>query len=183
MSIHKISQLIVLSVAVISLTGALPAAVAAPAGDNHSTAYMGVMVDTVPPDVANALHLKDGSGAAITGVDQDGPACLAGLKKGDVVVVFNGKPVEGSSQLAGLIHSSAPGTTISLTVARDGQSKEMKVTLGDWKQMAGMPKPQLRCREWRSLRRWHRFRHACIPTSICRVTHRYRHGTESWWSP
>jgi serine protease Do len=140
MSIHKISQLIVLSVAAIGLTGALPMAVAGPTGDNHSTAYMGVMVDTVPPEVANALHLKDGSGAIITGVDQDGPACRAGLKTGDVVVAFDGKPVEGSNQLAGLIHSSAPGTTVSMTVARDGQSKEMKVTLGDWKQMAGMPK-------------------------------------------
>ena len=141
MSIHKVSQLIVLGLAAISLTSALPTAVAAPAGDNHSTAYMGVMVDTVPPEVANALHLKDGSGAIITGVDQDGPACRAGLKTGDVVVAFNGKPVEGSSQLASLIHSSSPGTTVSMTVARDGQNKEMKVTLGDWKQMAGMPKP------------------------------------------
>ncbi len=140
MSIHKFSQLIVFSMAVISLTGALPTAVAAPTGDNHSTAYMGVMVDTVPSEVANALHLKDGSGAIITGVDQDGPACRSGLKTGDVVVAFNGKPVDGPNQLASLIHSSAPGTTVSMTVARDGQNKEMKVTLGDWKQMAGMPK-------------------------------------------
>jgi serine protease Do len=140
MSIHKVSQFIVLGVVAVGLTGVLPVAIAAPAGDNHSTAYMGVMVDTVPPEVANALHLKDGTGAIITGVDQDGPACRAGLKKGDVVVVFDGKPVEGSNQLAGLIHSSAPGTTVSMTVARDGQDKEMKVTLGDWKQMAGMPK-------------------------------------------
>jgi serine protease Do len=141
MSIHKVSQLIVLSLAAISLTGVLPTAVAVPpAGDNHSAAYMGVMVDTVPPDVANALHLKDGSGAIIKGVDQDGPACRAGLKKGDIVVTFNGKPVEGSDQFAGLIHSTAPGTTVSMTVVRDGQNKEMSVTLGDWKQMAGMPK-------------------------------------------
>jgi serine protease Do len=140
MSIHKVSQLVVLAVAAISLTGALPAAVAAPpAGDVHSAAYMGVMVEAVSPEVANALHLKEGSGAAITGVDQDGPACRAGLKTGDVVVAFNGKPVEGPNQLAGLIHSSAPGTTVSMTVARAGQNKEMKVTLGDWKQMAGMP--------------------------------------------
>ena len=49
------------------------------------------MVDNVPADKAASLHLKDGGGAAITGVDQDGPACRAGLKRGDIVVAFNGK--------------------------------------------------------------------------------------------
>jgi serine protease Do len=99
------------------------------------------MVDNVSPATAASLHLKDGSGAAITGVDQDGPACRAGLKSGDIVTAFNGKPVEGGDQFASLIHSSAAGTVVSMTVIRDGQSKEMKVTLGDWKQMAHMPRP------------------------------------------
>ena len=99
------------------------------------------MVDNVPADKAASLHLKDGGGAAITGVDQDGPACRAGLKRGDIVVAFNGKQVEGPDQFASLIHSSAPDSSATMTVIRDGQSKEVKVTLGDWKQMAHMPKP------------------------------------------
>src|SRR5271168_4331257 len=111
MSIHKVSQLIILTLAAISLMGVLPAAVAAPpAGDNHSAAYMGVMVESVPPELAASLHLKDASGAVIKGIDQDGPACRAGMKSGDIVVAFNGKPVEGPDQFASLIHSSAPGT-------------------------------------------------------------------------
>jgi len=142
MATHKVAQLFLFAVVTAALTSVLPAAGAAPwpAGDNHSVAYMGVMVESVSPEVASALHLKDGSGAVIKGVDQDGPACRAGLKRGDIVVAFNGKPVEGPDQFAGLIHSTAPGTTVPMTVVRDGQSKEMNVTLGDWKQMAGMPK-------------------------------------------
>jgi F0F1-type ATP synthase membrane subunit b/b' len=96
------------------------------------------MVDGVSPETAASLHLKNG-GAAITTVDQDGPACRAGLQSGDIVVAFNGKPVTNPEQFASLIHSSAPGSSVTMTVVRNGQNKDMKVTLGDWKQMAGMP--------------------------------------------
>ena len=141
MVIHKVSKVILSAVVTLGMLSVLPVAGAAPTpGDAHSTAYMGVMVDSVSPELAASLHLKDGSGAAITGVDQDGPACRAGLKNGDVVVAFNGKPVEGPEQLASLIHTSTAGKTVSMTVLRDGQSRDVKVTLGDWKQMAGMPK-------------------------------------------
>jgi serine protease Do len=123
---------------VATMAGAVPSS-----GDPHATAYLGVMVDNVSPTTAASLHLKDGSGAVITGVDQDGPACHAGLKSGDIVTTFDGKPVTGPEQFASAIHSTAPGTTVAMTVIRDGQSKEVKVTLGDWKQMAAMPRPPL----------------------------------------
>ena len=145
MVIHKVSKLLLTAGLIAGMLNCVPAVLAAPAppspGEAHSTAYLGVMVDSVPPEKVASLHLKDGNGAVITGVDQDGPACRAGLKTGDVVIAFNGKPVEGSEQFADLIHSSAPGSTVAMTVVSDGQSKEMKVTLGDWKKMAGMPKP------------------------------------------
>ena len=144
MVIHRVAKLMIFAAWMAGVTGMAPWAGAVPSpGDPHSTAYLGVMVDNVAPTTAASLHLKDGSGAVITGVDQDGPACRAGLKSGDIVTAFNGKPVEGGDQFASLIHSSAAGTVVSMTVIRDGQSKEMKVTLGDWKQMAGMPGPPL----------------------------------------
>ena len=115
---------------------------ARPPGRRLRGAYMGVMVEA---------FLRNGGGvapdqrrAAITGVDQDGPACRAGLKSGDVVIAFNGKPVEGPNNWPPHPFQRA-GQTVAMTVARDGQSKEMKVTLGDWKQMAGMPKPLPPC--------------------------------------
>jgi hypothetical protein len=122
----------------VPLAGAVPSP-----GDPHATAYLGVMVDNVSPMTASSLHLKEGSAAIITGVDQDGPACHAGLKGGDIVTTFDGKPVTGPEQFASAIHSTAPGTTVAMTVIRDGQNKEVKVTLGDWKQMAAMPRPPL----------------------------------------
>ena len=107
-------------------------------GDPSSGAYLGVMVDKVSPETAAALHLSDG-GTAIENVDQDGPACRAGIKSGDVVTAYNGKPVSGPDQFAGMIRASAPGSTVTLTVWRDGRNREMKVKLGDWKKMAVLP--------------------------------------------
>src|ERR1017187_6329663 len=142
MNIHRVSKLVLLAALMASVTGIVPLAGARPsAGEAHANAELGVMVDNVSPITAAALHLKDGSGAVITGVDQDGPACHAGLKSGDIVTVFNSKPVTGPDQCQNEIHSTAPGTTVGITVIRDGQSKEENVTLGDRKQMAAMPQP------------------------------------------
>ena len=72
MAIHKVSKLIVCGVLALGMAGITPVAGAAPlppAGDNHSAAYMGVMVDNVSPELASSLHLKDSNGAVITGVD------------------------------------------------------------------------------------------------------------------
>ena len=110
-------------------------------GSPENGAYLGVMVDKVSPETAAAMHVSGGT--LIANVDQDGPACQAGLKGGDIVTGFNGKPVTGPEQFAGLIHSNAPGSTVTLTVMRNGHSQEMKVKLGDWKQMAAMPMPPM----------------------------------------
>jgi membrane-associated protease RseP (regulator of RpoE activity) len=109
-------------------------------GDSGNGAYLGVMVEKVSPEKAASLHLSNG-GALIENVDQDGPACHAGLKGGDIVTAFNGKAVTSPDQFAGMIHGSAPGSVVTLTVNRGGQSKEIKATLGDWRQMAQAPPP------------------------------------------
>jgi len=120
--------------AVAMLAMALPAL-----GGDHSSAYLGVIVEKVSPSTASALHLSGGT--AITNVDQDGPACHAGLKQGDIVTAFNGNSVSGPEELASMIQSSGPGSTATLTVWRDGHSQEMKVKLGSWPRLAVAPLP------------------------------------------
>jgi serine protease Do len=94
--------------------------------------YLGVHIDQVTPQTVSALKLPDPSGALITYVDQDGPAGRAGLKNNDVVVGFNGAKVQSPDQLQEMIHSTAAGKTVNLTVFRDGQKKNINVTLGAW---------------------------------------------------
>jgi len=135
---HRVSKYLMGWMVAVSMAAA-PWAWAAPVypGGPQSGAYLGVMVDKVSPETAATLHLSGGT--AISNVDQDGPACQAGLKGGDIVTAFNGKPVSGPEQFAGLIHGSAPSSTVTLTVLRDGHSREMKVKLGNWAQMAPLP--------------------------------------------
>ncbi len=98
----------------------------------HAGGYLGVTIGGLTPERASALKLQDASGAIITYVDQDGPACRAGLLENDVVVAFNGSKIEGPEQLQGLIHTSPPQKPVMLTIVRNAQRKDVKVTLGTW---------------------------------------------------
>ncbi|MGB8889096.1 MAG: PDZ domain-containing protein [Candidatus Korobacteraceae bacterium] len=99
----------------------------------HAGGYLGVTIAGLTPQQAASLKLQDSSGALITYVDQDGPACHAGLMENDVVVAFNGSKVETPEQLQGLIHTSPPQKPVTLTILRNAQRKDVKVTLGTWR--------------------------------------------------
>lgn len=124
----------------------LVAAMAAPAAgeplpgnpawpDSHQTAYLGVHIDAVTPQQASELKLANPNGAVITDLDRDGPACKAGLKEKDVIVGLNGSKIESPEQLGNMIHVTQPGKTVTLTVVRSGETKDVKVTLGKWPQV------------------------------------------------
>jgi len=118
---------------VVMIAAATAIAMAEPSAgwpDQHS--YLGVHIDQVTPQTVSALKLPEPGGALITYVDQDGPACRAGLKNNDVVVGFNGSKVQSPDQLQEMIHSTAAGKTVNLTVVRDGQKKNISVILGAW---------------------------------------------------
>jgi membrane-associated protease RseP (regulator of RpoE activity) len=124
----------------------MAAAIAAPAAakpasgnpawrDSHATAYLGVHIDEVTPQQVSALKLASSNGAVITDLDQDGPACRAGLKENDVIVGFNGSKIESPEQLGNMIHVTPPGKTVMFIVVRSGEKKDVKVTLGSWPQV------------------------------------------------
>lgn len=109
---------------------------AQPWPEAHSGAYLGVQITAVTPQRASALKLQEPAGAIITYVDQDGPACHAGMMENDVVVAFDGSKVDDPEQLQGLIHATPPQKTVTLTIVRNGQRKDLKVTLGSWNVMS-----------------------------------------------
>ncbi len=95
-------------------------------------AYMGVSsIDASNPQVQFELSPPVDRGAAIVGVVPNGPADDAGIRVGDVVVAFDGRPVVGSEQLGEAIRSHRPGDRVSVTVVhQDGSRSTVTVTLG-----------------------------------------------------
>ena len=98
-----------------------------------SRSYLGVGVADVTSERVQALKLKDDRGVEVVQVDQDAPAGKAGLKEHDVIVGFNGTPVESQEQFKRLMRETPPGRTVSLDIIRDGQAQNIKALLADRK--------------------------------------------------
>jgi serine protease Do len=93
--------------------------------------YMGVTLQPIDETMAQALKLKGTDGALVGDVVPDGPADKAGIKRGDVVVAVNGKPVRDNTQVRNLVAEGDPGKPISLELLRNGARLEKTVTLGE----------------------------------------------------
>ena len=80
---------------------------------------------------AQAFGLPNTNGAVLTTVAEGQPAQKAGLQRGDVITEFNGKPVVDSDALVSMVIATKPGTTVPLTVYREGQRKSINITIGE----------------------------------------------------
>jgi len=91
--------------------------------------WLGVRIQDVTDDVADAMGLKKAVGALITDVPE-GPALEAGLKTGDVIKSFDGVEVEDTRGLVRQVGNSPVGATVRVTVLREGKTQTIKVVLG-----------------------------------------------------
>lgn len=92
--------------------------------------WLGVHVQEMTNEIAEALRLDAPRGALISGIDPRGPAGPAGMRAGDVIVSFNGRDVRNSRELPRIVAEAPVGTTVPMTVMRDGRSAALTVTLG-----------------------------------------------------
>jgi len=88
------------------------------------------------------LKLTDDKGAVIEFVDPRNAADNAGLKPGDVIVEFEGQPIDRGSALPWLASTAGVGKTVTLRVLRQGKAFDLKVTLGELKESEAGPKPR-----------------------------------------
>ena len=92
--------------------------------------WLGVHIQPVSEDIADSIGLKEASGAMVMEVNGRSPAERAGLRSGDTILEVAGKRVSGPKQLAKRIAAHDPGSTVDLTIWRDGGVKTVSVKLG-----------------------------------------------------
>ncbi len=93
--------------------------------------WLGVALQPLTPELAQVFKVQDGKGALVADVQPDSPAARAGVRSGDVVVGFNGKPVADPGDLARAVAMTDPGQTVRLTIRRDGADRTLEVRLGE----------------------------------------------------
>ncbi len=92
---------------------------------------LGITIRPVTADIAASMGLQDVRGALVYAVGNGSPAERAGLKPGDVITAFNGAPLNDTNSLRNSVAASQPGTEVTLTITRERQSQELRVTLGE----------------------------------------------------
>lgn len=92
--------------------------------------FIGVQIQPVTAEVADAIGLKDAKGALIAEAQANGPAAKAGLRRGDTILAVNGERIADARELSRKIATFAPGTKTSLTIWRDGKEREISFEIG-----------------------------------------------------
>ncbi len=92
--------------------------------------WLGVRIQSVTEEIADALGLKEAAGALVAGVIPGGPAEKAKLKEGDIITEFDGKPITQMRRLPRVVADTEVGRTVPIKVWRDGRELSMKVEVG-----------------------------------------------------
>ncbi|HAW34119.1 MAG TPA: serine protease, partial [Alphaproteobacteria bacterium] len=92
---------------------------------------LGLDVQTVTPEIAKSLNLPKVSGALVAGVDPSSGAAKSGVKRGDVLLRFDGRDVPTMRELPRRAAQTPVGKTVPVTVWRDGKTVDLKLTISE----------------------------------------------------
>ena len=103
--------------------------------------WLGVMIQDITPELAKSFKLKTTKGVLISDVSKGSPAEKAGLKRGDVILWFNGKKVQNSHELSRMVAATRPKSHVALLIVRNGQEQNVWVTIGTMPQKSAEEVP------------------------------------------
>ena len=90
---------------------------------------LGVMIQTMSPELAKSFGLEKNKGALIAQIQKDSAAEKAGLQEGDIVILFDGKGIDNAADLSRAVASARPDTEHNVKILREGKEAEVKVKL------------------------------------------------------
>jgi serine protease Do len=93
--------------------------------------YMGLAADTMTQEIADSLGIKNNQGVIVSSVEKGKPADKAGIKINDILTQINGKKIESYEAFRKEVAAMKPGSTVKLSIDRDGKAIDIDVTLGD----------------------------------------------------
>ena len=93
--------------------------------------YLGIGIQDLNQDLAKSFKVANGKGSLVTDVKDDSPADHAGLQQGDVIMAYDGSPVEDAVALQRLVTKTTVGSKVAIKVLRDGREKDLTVTIGE----------------------------------------------------
>jgi serine protease Do len=93
--------------------------------------WLGVSIQSLTKDLAEEFGVKEQQGALVSDVMKDSPAEKAGIKRSDVIIIFNGKKAADAATLRNMVADTPPGRTVEVTVIRDKAEKTLRVTVGE----------------------------------------------------
>ena len=101
-----------------------------------SRAWLGVAVQPMTPELARSLNVDKARGALVADVNAKSPAEKAGIKRGDVIVAYDGKKIDESAALPALVAASTVGKSVPVEILRDGKTQTVNVTVSKLKEEA-----------------------------------------------
>lgn len=104
-----------------------------------SAPYLGIATADLSEEVASQFDVEADSGALVGEVTDSGPAGRAGLKRGDVITAIEDTQVESSGDLLGALREYRPGDRAQLTVASNGEERQVELTLSERPESASSP--------------------------------------------
>ncbi len=93
--------------------------------------FLGISIQDLNQELVKSFGLKESKGALVSDIREDGPADQADLKQGDVIIAYEGTPVEDAVALQRFVTKTPVGTKVSVKVIRDGHEKDLAVTIGE----------------------------------------------------
>ncbi len=99
-------------------------------GGQVSRGFLGVQVQPVTSEVADAIGLKEARGALVSSAEANGPAARAGIKRGDTILAVDGTDVKDARDLTRKVGAMAPGAKAAVKLWRDGAERSVTLELG-----------------------------------------------------